>query len=503
MALVNPNIAMSFRQPEFTPRNAMAEYAQMQKVQMDDMTLQRLQEDRAGIMDLRAKLRAAGQSDDPQVFFKVLKESDNPDLIAKGIEGEQRYKAVQAYDREFGPRAGAPAMPSSAPNAMVAPSTPAPRVERGVDAYGKPFEAEVGGGIATPGAMGQPLAPLGAAAPVAPAAPVPAPVNAMAPSSAMPDVNALRRQYGMAVAAGRSDAPVLLEQIKAALRGEQNKPLVLSRGQVVFDPQNRQQIFAAESPTPTMSDRFVPVGKFVFDRQNQVFVSPSQAQLAQSQEQPAAASTARGAAPAAPSASAGKPPTPAQVAKDKRMEEARTALSKDIETQLGYYQELADTGAMTSPKRSVGANVLAYARSSGPGQEFERAAGTPAQTLRDNIKNTRQRLFMQIKDATGATASQMNSNAEMQAWLNSMTDPQQSIETVQETLKQMDSVIAGVRRDVEREQAGKKPPAKSAPAASGASNVTQDRADANAAIAAGASADAVRARFKQRTGQEL
>ncbi len=39
--------------------------------------------------------------------------------------------------------------------------------------------------------------------------------------------------------------------------------------------------------------------------------------------------------------------------------------------------------------------------------------------------------------------------------------------------------------------------------APGASNLTQDRADANAAIAAGAPADAVRARFKQRTGQEL
>jgi hypothetical protein len=33
MALVNPNIAMSFRQPEFTPRNALAEYAQLQQIQ--------------------------------------------------------------------------------------------------------------------------------------------------------------------------------------------------------------------------------------------------------------------------------------------------------------------------------------------------------------------------------------------------------------------------------------------------------------------------------------
>jgi hypothetical protein len=33
MAYVNPNIAMSFRQPEFTPRNALAEYAQLQQIQ--------------------------------------------------------------------------------------------------------------------------------------------------------------------------------------------------------------------------------------------------------------------------------------------------------------------------------------------------------------------------------------------------------------------------------------------------------------------------------------
>jgi hypothetical protein len=146
------------------------------------------------------------------------------------------------------------------------------------------------------------------------------------------------------------------------------------------------------------------------------------------------------------------------------MAEARQALSQEIETQLGYYEALAGIGGMTSPKRSPVANVTAYARASGYGQEAERALGTEAQTLRDNIKNTRQRLFMQIKDATGATASQMNSNVEMQAWLDAMTNPQQSIETVRETLKQMDSVIAGVQRQVDRDRAPKGAPQKPAPA---------------------------------------
>ena len=241
-----------------------------QKLQMDEMTMQRLREDRAALTGLRAKLRAAGQSDDPQVFFRVMAESDDPNIMMKGIEGLQRYRALEAYDREFGPRAGAPAMPSSAPNAMVAPSTPAPRVERGVDAYGKPFESEVGGGIAPPGAMGQPLAPLDTSAPVAPATPAPvnalapvapaapAPVNALSPAAPpTPNIDALRRQYSMAVAAGRSDAPVLLKQIEAALRGEQAKTpkitvLGVAKGTetpVYFDEYTNQQFTIGAGPS--------------------------------------------------------------------------------------------------------------------------------------------------------------------------------------------------------------------------------------------------------------
>jgi hypothetical protein len=45
---------------------------------------------------------------------------------------------------------------------------------------------------------------------------------------------------------------------------------------------------------PTMSDRFVPVGRLVFDRQTQQYISPSQAQLEKSQERaPSAAPAAR------------------------------------------------------------------------------------------------------------------------------------------------------------------------------------------------------------------
>lgn len=166
-----------------------------------------------------------------------------------------------------------------------------------------------------------------------------------------------------------------------------------------------------------------------------------------------------GAAPAAPGA---KPPTAAQVAKTEAQAQARQALSQDLQTVLGYYNSLNKMGAMTSPERSIGENVLASARATGLGQEAERTMATQAQTLRDNISNSRQRLLVHIKNATGASAQQMNSNVELQTWLNALTNPRQSIETVRETLGQLDSVIASVQNQVNKETPAK--PAAAAPA---------------------------------------
>ena len=220
VGILKPELAGSFaagyRGAE-EQRNALAQRQQQaaqaeqqlasgrQKLQMDEMTMQRMQEDRAALTGLRAKLRAAGQSDDPQVFFRVLAESDDPNIMMKGIEGLQRYRALEAYDRQYG---GAPAMPSSAPGAMVAPAAPA---ELAAGAQPESM-APVPGVISAsrvPGVVTAPItAPTGTIREIAPGggmgAEMPlAPANALAP---------------MAVAAGRPDAPVLLEQIKVALK---------------------------------------------------------------------------------------------------------------------------------------------------------------------------------------------------------------------------------------------------------------------------------------------
>ena len=156
--------------------------------------------------------------------------------------------------------------------------------------------------------------------------------------------------------------------------------------------------------------------------------------------------------------------TPAQQAKVQAQNQAKEMLSQELGTVLGYYEELNRMGAMVSPERPSVANVAAAARATGPGQTAERFLGTRAQTLRDNIANARLRLFNHVKNATGASAQQMNSNLELQTWLNAMTNPGQSIETVRETLGQLDAVLGSVRNQMAAEASGQGRP-QAAPAA--------------------------------------
>jgi len=156
--------------------------------------------------------------------------------------------------------------------------------------------------------------------------------------------------------------------------------------------------------------------------------------------------------------------TPAQQARAEGQRSARDMLSQELNTVMGYYEGLNRMGAMTSASRAAAANVAAAARATGVGQTAERFLGTEAQTLRDNISNARLRILNHVKNATGATAAQMNSNVELQTWLNALTNPQQSIETVRETLGQMDAVLGSVRNQIERERAASRGGAAPAPA---------------------------------------
>lgn len=92
------------------------------------------------------------------------------------------------------------------------------------------------------------------------------------------------------------------------------------------------------------------------------------------------------------------------------------------------YGELRGIGALVSPKQSTGANVAARVRASGVGQMLEGAVGTEAQTKRDRVASIRPALMQSLAQATGMTGKQLDSNADVKLFMQTVTDPTTSYE---------------------------------------------------------------------------
>lgn len=210
MALVNPNIAMSFRQPEFTPRNALAEYAAVQQIQggqrqaeMADMQLEALRRDRDALSQIQAAIVAKGGPPDLAAAADAMIKSGKPEFLTQGMAIRQKLLDQQAfakYQSEFMPNAMVSGgMPTGAPALAPEPGS---------------FAADVASRrAAMPGVAAPANALTPATAPAAPAAPV----NALA---GQPDVAALEARYrrvaNLDTPGAKAEAALLLKQIDRA-----------------------------------------------------------------------------------------------------------------------------------------------------------------------------------------------------------------------------------------------------------------------------------------------
>jgi hypothetical protein len=86
------------------------------------------------------------------------------------------------------------------------------------------------------------------------------------------------------------------------------------------------------------------------------------------------------------------------------------------------YKQLDTDGGIVSSNGSTRTNIGARLGSSGLGQTIGGALGTKNQTQRDIISQTRPLLLQSIMKATGMSAKQMDSNAELKLWLSTATD---------------------------------------------------------------------------------
>jgi len=214
MALVNPSIAMSYKPTtEYQPRNALAEYAQVQQImggqrqaEVADMQLESLRRDRDALSQIQAAIVAKGGPPDLAAAADAMIKSGKPEYLTQGMAIRQKLndQALFAnYQKEFSPT-GAPvaapvAAPAGAPAALRMPQAPAPTNALGTGMFGMGVEPT-------------------AAAPVNAMAPAPvAPVNAMA---AQPDVAMLEARYrrvaNIDTPGAKAEAALLLKQLDRA-----------------------------------------------------------------------------------------------------------------------------------------------------------------------------------------------------------------------------------------------------------------------------------------------
>ena len=118
-----------------------------------------------------------------------------------------------------------------------------------------------------------------------------------------------------------------------------------------------------------------------------------------------------------------KGPSPAVLKaqeKAEKVEEGQLALGDTISTAETLVKDLAKMGGITSTSKGPLANLVTSLQTGTVGQMGGRVFGTKEQAKRDELKSIRLQLLNAVKEATGMSAQQLNSNVELKTYLDSL-----------------------------------------------------------------------------------
>ena len=130
----------------------------------------------------------------------------------------------------------------------------------------------------------------------------------------------------------------------------------------------------------------------------------------------------------------------AQDKKQEQVESGRATVNSLVATLRDQYEQLGKAGGITDPSKGAVSNIGAGIASSGLGQFTGRVLGTQNQSLRNQIMQQRPLLLNAIKQATGMSAKQMDSNAELKLYLAASTDPTLDIKANLAALDKIDEL---------------------------------------------------------------
>jgi GH24 family phage-related lysozyme (muramidase) len=122
---------------------------------------------------------------------------------------------------------------------------------------------------------------------------------------------------------------------------------------------------------------------------------------------------------------------------ERKKEEGRTNVNTTLGKMFAAYERLNEIGGIPSEARGTGGNIAAYAAGTPPGQAVGQALGTRAQSVRNELQSLARTLITDIKNSTGMSAQEMNSNVELQQMLAAVSSPTQSIESVRAIIQNL------------------------------------------------------------------
>jgi hypothetical protein len=122
---------------------------------------------------------------------------------------------------------------------------------------------------------------------------------------------------------------------------------------------------------------------------------------------------------------------------ERKKQEGRTNVNTTLGKMFAAYERLNEMGGIPSETRGTGGNIAAYAAGTAPGQAVGQALGTRAQSVRNELQSLARTLITDIKNSTGMSAQEMNSNVELQQMLAAVSSPTQSIESVRAIIQNL------------------------------------------------------------------
>lgn len=119
----------------------------------------------------------------------------------------------------------------------------------------------------------------------------------------------------------------------------------------------------------------------------------------------------------------------------------------DVDISIGTlrdaYDRLEKGGGITSTDNSGIGNVMPSLSSSVAGQAAGKLLGTSNQSARNDIAMARPALLAALMKATGMSAKQMDSNAELKLWLSTATDPTLDVQSNRRALDNIEKKYIG------------------------------------------------------------